>query len=376
MTATVDTVRERAAEPEVATEAPEPEPAPRRRLASLDVLRGAAIVGMVLVNNNGSYDHQAPQLEHALWHGVTVADVVFPAFLVAAGAALPFALAGRRLDLRLSGRLLRRAGVLLVLGLLLNFQREPSLADVRIPGILQRIAVATLVAAFVVVLVPRWGWLVAAALLLVGHAFLLGGELGPPGDATAAGRLDVAAFGVEHLYVNAPFDPEGLLGTLSSIATVLLAAWGGSLLLRRDDPRPWRGTVAVAELGAGLVAAGLLWAVFLPLNKALWTPSYAVFTAGVALLALAALHLSVDVARAPWLGFPLALIGENALIVYVGTAAVFHVLRTTVRDAWYAEWFAPAFGEVGGSYAFALVLLAVFWVLALALRLLGVRVRA
>ena len=70
------------------------------------------------------------------------------------------------------------------------------------------------------------------------------------------------------------------------------------------------------------------------------------------------------------------LVGENALVVYVGTAALFHVLRTTVRDAWYAEWFVPAFGEVGGSYAFALVLLAAFWLLALALRILGLRIRA
>lgn len=344
------------------------------RLVALDALRGLAIVGMVAVNSPGSYEHVLPALEHAEWHGLTVADVVFPVFLVSAGAALPFALAGKGLDWRLTGRLLRRAGLLLALGLLLNLQREPALFDVRVPGILQRIALATLLGALVVVLLPRWAWVVAAVALLAGHTLLLGGALGPPGDATVAGRVDVAAFGVDHLYRNAPFDPEGLLGTLSSAGTVLLGALGGAWL--RPRAQTWRGSLGVAVLGGVLLAGGAVWATALPLNKPLWTPSFAVLTAGWSLLVLAALHLVVDVGRARWLGFPLAVIGENALVVYVGTAAVFHVLRTTVRDAWYADWFAPRFGAVGGSYAFAAALLAVFWLVALGLRTAGIRVRA
>ena len=344
------------------------------RVVAVDVLRGLAVVGMVAVNNVGSYDHVLPQLEHADWHGLTLADLVFPAFLVAAGAALPIALEGRRLDLRLTARVLRRAAVLVAIGLLLNLQREPALVDVRIPGILQRIALASLVAAVVVVLLPRWAWAVTALALLVGHTLLLGGQLGPPGEVTVAGRLDVAIFGVEHLYVDLPFDPEGLLGTLSAAATVLLGAMAGAHL--RDHRARWQGSIVVVVVGGLLLGAGARWAQALPLNKPLWTASYALVAAGWSLVSLGAFHLVVDVWRARWLGFPLAVVGENALVVYAGTAAVFHVLRTTVRDAWYADWFVPRFGEIGGSYAFAAALLAVFWVVALALRLLGIRVRA
>src|SRR5438876_9086147 len=117
---------------------------PPQRLDSLDVFRGLTVAAMILVSTPGTWDGVYPQLEHAAWNGWTVADLVFPFFLFAMGAAVPFALARRRTaPRRVRRHVIRRALILFALGLLLNIIEgpTPTWSTFRIPGVLQRIAV-------------------------------------------------------------------------------------------------------------------------------------------------------------------------------------------------------------------------------------------
>jgi predicted acyltransferase len=344
------------------------------RLVSLDAFRGLAIVGMVLVNNPGSWEHTVPWLGHAPWHGWVFGDLIFPAFLVAVGVAMAYSLAGRPATRSLYAKVARRAGTLFVLGLLLNFQREPALADVRIMGILQRIAVAGLLAALVVLLLPRWGQVLVAVALLFGYwvAFTAVDVPGTaPGvlrpDSNLASHVDTALLGTRHVYNDGVIDPEGVVSSIPAVVSVLLGVWAGAWL--RARPPAFATGLALALAGAVLLGGGLAWGSRFPINKQLWTSSYVLFTAGWALIALAALYLLIDVARQRWLAAPWRVLGANALLAYVGTAATFHVLRATPlgggtvtwRDHLYSSVFAPRFGPLAGSYAFAVALLAAWW---------------
>ena len=206
--------------------------ATRPRLGALDLLRGLTVAAMILVNNPGNWNRVYPPLSHAAWHGATAADFIFPAFIVIMGVAMSFVLRppaseeGRR---HIDAAIVRRAAVLIALGLVLNVAAAwPHPLSARIPGVLQRLGVTYLVAALIVVrTTPRQQGLLAAALLAAHWGLLLvGGSLAPATNLGA--RLDQLLFGA-HL-LNPGNDPEGALGTLSCVATALLGVGMGRLL--------------------------------------------------------------------------------------------------------------------------------------------------
>src|SRR5262245_39882658 len=120
-------------------------PSETNRLVSLDVFRGVTIAGMVLVNNPGSWEYVYWPLEHARWSGWTPTDLVFPFFVFIVGVAIPLAFArrlergGRRRALYL--KIIRRTLIIFAIGLFLNGLPTFGLAEYRIPGVLQRIAI-------------------------------------------------------------------------------------------------------------------------------------------------------------------------------------------------------------------------------------------
>jgi predicted acyltransferase len=304
----------------------------RDHLASLDVFRGFAVAGMILVNNPGNWGSTFEPLTHANGNGCTFADLVFPSFVFILGAAMPFAFARRGTGgagRGMSGRVLRRGFWLIALGLLLNVvAAAPDVAAMRLPGVLQRIALVYMLAApLVIVLRPSWR-LVVIGVVALGHWALLSAPIGavPPNQAhDVAGAIDRAIFG-RHL-LSASGDPEGLLGTLPATASALLGSIAGDWLRRERSFAAGAAGLIAGGLAAAL--AGMLWAAALPLNKSLWTGSFMLFTGGIATLTLAACHLLADQGGARWWTQPFVWLGVNPLAIYFLAELLGHVLDLT-----------------------------------------------
>jgi predicted acyltransferase len=289
------------------------------RLSSLDAFRGITIVAMILVNNPGAWDEVYAPLEHAAWNGWTPTDLIFPFFLFIIGVAITFSLdqrrgrgAGKREILAsVAGRTLLIFG----LGIFLNGFPLFDWSALRIPGVLQRIALCYGVTSMVVLTssVRRQS---LTALLLVGGSWLLA-ALTPDGwlrpEATLGARLDDTLLRGHLLHEG--WDPEGLVSTLPAIATTLAGALTGHWLRSR---RPMSARVAgLAFAGVGATGLGLLMDRWCPINKSLWSASYVVFTAGVALIGLAVCVWLIDVRSYRRWATPFIVYGMNPLVAYV-----------------------------------------------------------
>ena len=322
---------------------PRPAPdAPPHRLSSLDVFRGATIAAMILVNNAGDWSKTYRPLLHAEWHGWTPTDLIFPFFLFAVGAAIPYAFAGRLARSGgdrgpLHGQILRRSLILFALGLFLSWFPFDTVdwSMARIPGVLQRIAVVYLVAALAWLhLGPRSRALLALA-LLAGYwlAMLLvpvpghgAGDLSPDGNLAA--WVDHAILG-QHTWRKAPGpgDPEGLLSTLSAIASALAGLFAGDWL--RSPRTPREKLTRLLLTGAAGTVAGLTLAPWFPINKNLWTSTYVVFTTGLALLLLAATYFLVDLKQHEAWARPFTIFGTNAIAAFFGSTLLAKIALIT-----------------------------------------------
>lgn len=337
------------------------------RLMSLDVFRGVTIASMILVNNPGSAHIYAP-LQHAEWHGWTFTDTVFPFFLWIVGVAIPLSVS-RRLELGQDRRALlwhavRRAAIIFGLGFFLNsltFLVDGSLGrlgftdwvhnyltHVRLPGVLQRIAICYLVAMMIFLRTGVRGqirWLVG---LLAGYWLLMAFAPFPVnvhGQARFVSGLlekgDNFSAYVDNLVLNGPvigthvwkgtrtWDPEGIVSTLPAIATCLFGILAGHLLRAR---RPAAERVAWLMVAGALLAwLGLVMDLALPINKALWTSSYAVFMAGLAMLCMGVYYWFIDVKGCRTFARPFAIYGMNAITVFVLAGVLGRLLSIEIK---------------------------------------------
>jgi predicted acyltransferase len=291
------------------------------RLESLDVFRGLTIAGMILVSTPGTWEAVYPQLEHAVWNGWTLADLVFPFLLFAMGAAVPFALARRRGTTSLRWHVLRRAALLFVLGLLLNAIEAPrplSFATFRIPGVLQRIALVYLVVSWLTERTSTRTQVGVAVGALLGYWAVLVVTPVPgcavpvlSGECNIGSFIDRSVFGRHMLHT--AWDPEGLLSTVPAIATALAGVFAGDWL--KDSGARYRtSTLLAAGVAAALVA--LAWHRVFPINKNLWTSSFALLSAGFAAQLLAACHWVLDVRGWRGWSWPFIAFGRNPLAGY------------------------------------------------------------
>jgi predicted acyltransferase len=362
----------------------------RHRSTALDALRGLAVAGMVVVNNPGSWQHLYPPLAHAPWHGVTPTDLVFPFFLFAVGAAMAFALPAPDTQARAFWPpVLRRAALIFGLGVFLNispfvrWSAEGELVarsweQLRILGVLQRIALCYLGAAAIVRFVGAARAAHAAALLLLAYwlacvalstdPYSLQGWFGT--------AIDRALLGENHLYKGegVPFDPEGLASTPPAIAQTLIGLAAGRLLVGRSiDAAVVMRCFLWATL---LLALGYAASLVMPLNKKIWTSSYVLHTSGLALLSLAVLAWWLDLrqrsdAFSATAGDVLVAFGRNALLVFFLAGFLPRLLalfRWKSGEAWtsplpalYQNVFAAIPGDPRlGSLAYALFVFAAF----------------
>lgn len=363
------------------------------RLTSLDVFRGIAIASMILVNNPGSWKFVYPPLLHAEWHGCTPTDLVFPFFLFIVGAAMSFSLAKdaseKKPSLQVYQRILRRTLLLFLLGLLLNFssvfldvllKNAPlsNFGQLRIMGVLQRISLAYGLSALAMLKLSGRNLRRLAVVLLLGYWIALTlipvpgygpGHLTPEGNL--GGYVDRFLLGTQHLYKGGPFDPEGLLSTLPATVTVLIGYFTGQWLQTQSVKS--RTSLNLVIFGLSCLVLGYSWGMIFPLNKQLWTSSFVVFTAGWALLLLAACYELIEVRNYRKLGFPFEVMGLNAIFVFVASGLVARLLlKTQIGDSetapntytWiYETFFQPWAGPFNGSLAFALTTVLFWWLI-------------
>jgi len=353
---------------------------PETRLHSLDAFRGLTMAAMVLVNNPGTWRAVYAPLQHADWNGLTPTDVIFPFFLFIVGVATA-------LSRPTPGRIVRRAAIIFTLGLVLNGLPSFDWATIRIPGVLQRIAVCYLVAAFLFLTTRlRTQALVTAALLLgywaamtlvpvPGHG---AGDLGPEGNLAA--WLDRAVLWPHVLRLTRVYDPEGILSTVPAVATTLLGVLTGQWLTNARA----RSVTVVGMVLAGAVAClvGVVWGLVFPVNKALWTSSYAMLTAGLALLVFAACYAAIELRGWRRWAAPFVVLGVNALLLFFLSTLVARVLtlihvdgatlQRTIFDRVFAPWASP----IDASLAYAVAYVLAWWVVMWLLFRAGVRLRA
>lgn len=291
------------------------------RLLSLDVFRGITIALMILVNSPGNHSAYS-WLSHSLWNGCSLADLVFPFFVVIVGVSSVLALTNLQRAGASKGRLIllisRRSLYLFGIGLLLNLlPNHFDLSHLRFLGVLQRIAICYFVASMLFLTTSRRLQAGIMIALLAGYWWLL------CGFSTAyvltindnlAGYVDQLILSPQHLYLPW-FDPEGLLSSLPAIASALFGNVLAMLLLSsRSKEQQLRIIIAV---GLGLLGLGLVWGAVFPINKSLWTSSYVLWTSGLAYLVFACCFALVDIKGQVYWSKPFSLFGKNALFVYV-----------------------------------------------------------
>ena len=327
----------------------------RPRLDPLDVLRGLAVAGMILVVSPGDWSQAYAQLQHASWNGATLADMVFPTFLFSVGTALGLSFPRRMetADARrlFWTRLFRRTAALILLGLFVEatyvwaiaagapYPGGPGLAHIRIPGILQRIGLCYALAGILVVGTARRGpdglttinpvaIVGSIATILIGYWLLLAlvpvpgfgaGQLTPAGSLP--GFIDRALFTEPHLWPlgsatgsrPATYDPEGLLSTLPATANVLFGVWAAWALRWYPDAAPGR----VAAVAVLLIVAGIALDPLLVINKRIWTSSFALLSGGVSAFALAGLIVALRSKAVASALTPFRVLGGNAVLAFL-----------------------------------------------------------
>lgn len=366
---------------------------PSKRFASLDVFRGATIAGMMLVNNPGDWGHIYPPFKHAAWHGWTYTDTIFPFFLWIVGVAMTFSFAKRveRGDdkTKLALHVLQRSAIIFALGLFLSgfpfglaFGHSFSWSTIRIPGVLQRIAVCYLVVGLLFLKTNlRQQLCITGALLAV---YWLAVKLIPvPGYG--AGVLEPtgnlcwyidSTLLAGHTWSGAPvpgFDPEGIFSTIPAIATTFFGALTGHLL--RSEKSQEEKTARLFVYGSLLLFAGSIMDYFLPINKNLWTSSYSVFMAGLAMVCLGVCYWLIDVkGHRRWTKW-LEIYGQNAITMFV-LAGLFGRLTTIMKvegpegapislKAWYYKaLFAPVGDPMVASFLHSLMYVVLLYLIA------------
>ena len=347
----------------------------KSRLLSLDVFRGITVMAMTLVNNPGDWGHIYAPLEHAHWHGCTPTDLVFPFFLFIMGVSVVYAMQTKKADVANQGSLIwktiRRTLIIFGLGIFMAIFLNWNFATVRIPGVLQRIAVVYLICSIMFIKTGYRAQILVLGLVLITYHLLMTKvpvpDFGPANlapETNLGAWLDRTLLGTAHLWNQSrTWDPEGILSTLPSIGTGLLGLLTGTWVKRNDINNK---TKINAMLGMGflLTAFGFLWNLGFPINKSLWTSSYVLFSGGLAILCFTTCYWLIDVQGYKRFTKPFLVYGVNAIFVYVISGLMARGMnrwqvdynggRTSLSTALYESFFTPYFSPLNASLAWAL----------------------
>ncbi|WP_047248001.1 acyltransferase family protein [Maribacter thermophilus] len=293
----------------------------RERILSVDIFRGATILLMVLVNTPGTWSNVYAPFLHADWHGYTPTDLVFPFFLFIVGTSIVFSYQNREVGYDTYKKILIRTLKLIGLGLflgafLIRFPFIKAWESIRFPGVLQRIGVVFFFASILFINF-KWKTLIGIAITLLILYWILMTLIPVDGVASTLERapnnlanwLDVKVFG-SHNY-KPDYDPEGLLSTVPSIVSSLLGIFTGLILTSKQEKK----ATILMGIGGSFLIIGHLWDMVFPINKALWTSSFVLVTAGWANLILALIYYLTDIRKIEF-GSIFRYAGANAIVVY------------------------------------------------------------
>lgn len=364
-----------------------------KRLVSLDFFRGATVAAMILVNNPGSWSHIYGPLEHAPWHGWTPTDLIFPFFLFIVGVSIVLAFTKARAkgaeDSDLLKKTLIRAAKIFGLGLALaafpyltfspNFGLHQNLIDIRIPGVLQRIAICYAVGAFLFLYTKPKTQLYTLGGLLVGYWMLMmlvpvpGYGAGAIGDAEGNLAAYIDRFFLTGHMWKTNWDPEGFLSTLPAIGSTLIGIWTGRMLMKDKDTEASR-TLQFFVWGFILIIIGYCWSWIFPINKNIWTSSYTLFTGGQAMCFFGLSYWFIDVKeKQKYTDWGVAF-GLNAITIFFLSGIVGRLLymitfnaggTTYTLKGWlYEEIFRSVASPINASLLYAITWIILLYLLA------------
>lgn len=365
------------------------------RLISLDAFRGFTIAGMILVNNPGSWGNIYPQLAHASWHGWTFTDFIFPFFLWIVGVSMTFSFAVRRSKGDSSNMLmlnvLRRSAIIFGLGIFLAgfpfgllWDHHFSWSTIRIPGVLQRIAVCYLIASIIYLKTSMRGQIIAIGVLFIAYWLMMfyipipefGAGLFEKGKNFAA-YIDSLLLSGHMWSASKTWDPEGIISTLPAIATTLFGSILGDYL-RQSQHDKIEKSAWMFLFGSLFLFLGAALDMWMPINKSLWTVSYSIFMTGWALCIFGLFYFLIDAKGIKRWSHPFVVYGMNAIFVFVlsGVAArSLGLIKLTMEDGTkkslsaflYQSLFVPVASPLNASLFYAVtwvsVLYIVVWVM-------------
>lgn len=358
------------------------------RLLSLDVFRGLTVAAMTLVNNPGSWGHIYPPLEHAEWNGATPTDLIFPFFLFIVGVSIVYSMESRKQDpnqhKKLFWNVVRRGVILFVLGLILNLFPTFQFQTVRIPGVLQRIAVVYLITGLLYLYQNKKTLSVIFWVILIGY-FLVMTFVPVPGvgyanlnpETNLGAWIDRSILTEAHLWKSSrTWDPEGILTDIPSVATCIFGVLIGSFLKRKDQNEAqkvsWLFSVGVLATIAGLVVD-----LFFPINKALWTSSYVLYAEGLATIALTLFYWLIDVQGYHRFTKFFVVFGVNPITVFFLSGIIPRIMsriiiplhgkpidsKTYLYETFFTPYFSPINASLAGGLTYVLIWFVILWLM-------------
>jgi len=353
----------------------------RERLISLDVFRGLTILLMTIVNNPGDWGNVYPPLLHAHWNGCTPTDLVFPFFIFIMGVAVPLAMPEKKYDSTTFNKILIRSLRMFCLGIFFNFFAKIQLfglegipllivrlaitivvgyalmgnfsnrlknifavgilliyiilayggfdnyQDVRLPGVLQRIAIVYFVVSLLYLKTSRKTQIITGVALLLGYWAMMTlipvpgfGEANLERDTNLAAWVDSILLKGHNYHETKTWDPEGIMSTLPSIVNGIIGLFIGQILLL--SVTKIQKAQRMGMIGTSLIFFGLIWDLVFPINKSIWTSSYVLFTTGLATICLTILYFVIDIKEYKK-GFKLFIIwGVNPMIVFFASQII------------------------------------------------------
>lgn len=350
--------------------------AANKRLLSLDFFRGFTVAAMILVNNPGDWGHIYWPLEHSKWNGCTPTDLVFPSFLFMVGVSIVYALQSKKENTgghnALLLAILRRTAILFALGVFLPLLSNFEFAHLRIPGVLQRIAVVYGITAVIFLKTStKTQVYIAVAFLIIYYVLMTmvpvpgfgPANLEPPTNLGA--WLDRTVLTENHLWSSSKtWDPEGLLGTIPAISTCLIGVLAGTWL-KKGNLKNSHNLFSIIGTGVGMILIALAWDVVFPINKSLWTSTFVLFTAGLAIIFLSLSYWFIDLKEYHKFVTPFIAFGRNAITAYIlgGYIPMFIAMIPLTSNghktnAWsyiYTSFFTPNFSPENASLLAAIV---------------------